>query len=196
MIATLYIIIYFLFAICAILAILFWFSNLHRNHKFRVLLNVLSSLTIIFTCFAILFQAYSFNRTESDSQINIYSAIFSSLINDTIHDFQGQPQLKYYYNEFFDIHPQSGNLSLKGVKRDLIGEQQMTYLIISRVSDVIFYLLNQQSVSKIDKEATKQKLSGFIKRLKGSPIFMTNYNKLKPDLSTIVTDYLQKNYNM
>ena len=178
------------------LAILFWFSNLHRNHKFRVLLSVLSSLTIIFTCFAILFQAYSFNRTESDSQINIYSAIFSSLINDTIHDFQSQPQLKYYYNEFFDIHPQSGNLRLKGVKRDLIGEQQMTYLIISRMSDVIFYLLNQQSVSEIDREATKQKLGGFITRLKGSPIFMTNYNKLKPDLSTIVTDYLQKHYNI
>ena len=41
--------IYFLFFVSFIIIIIFWNSSLHANPKFRVLLNVVTSLTIFFT---------------------------------------------------------------------------------------------------------------------------------------------------
>ena len=90
---------YLIFLFCSIFVVMYWYSDWHKIHKFNVLLNLLTALTVIFTSLALLVQVFVFSRTEEDSQVTIYSTIFTNLINDTITDFQQYPQMNYYYNQ-------------------------------------------------------------------------------------------------
>jgi hypothetical protein len=161
-----------------------------------VLLNLLIALTIIFTSFALLVQIFVFNRTEEDSQVTIYSTIFTSLINDTVTDFQQYPQMNYYYNQIFHADPSL----IKPVKRDYILEQQITYLIVSRISNVIFYLNNTGGLNDVTNNnvilAFQEKLDNFVRILKGSPIFLQNYKKINPIMSDFIKEYIQTQYNI
>ena len=60
--------------------VIFWNSRLHANPKFRVLLNVLSALTIIFTTLAIIIQLYAFTASQTNAQITNYETLFNILI--------------------------------------------------------------------------------------------------------------------
>jgi hypothetical protein len=175
---------------------MYWYSDWHKIHKFNVLLNLLTALTVIFTSLALLVQVFVFSRTEEDSQVTIYSTIFTNLINDTITDFQQYPQMNYYYNQIFNADP----VTIKPVKRNYILEQQLTYLIVSRISNVIFYLDNSSGLNDItranEKLAFEQKLDDFVAFLKKSPIFLQNYKKITPIMSDYIKEYIQTKYNI
>ena len=81
-----YYIVYCLFIISIVIIVLVWHSNLHRSAKYRSLLNLITALTILFTSFAIIIQLYTFNATQSDTEIQFYETLFIKEDNKTLFD--------------------------------------------------------------------------------------------------------------
>ena len=191
---VIYYTIYFLFALTFVVCIIIWNSNLHKNPKFNTLISLLTALTIFFTSFSIIIQIYTFKVQETNSEIQIYDTMFTNLLHDSIDYFKDKPKLNYYYNEIFrpiyyTYKPTS--------KRYYTEEQQVTRLMLQNLSELIFYLNNDETLSNYDSDIIQTKIDRFIKYLLRSPIFIEHYKQMKQSLlSPALITYMQTNFNI
>ena len=187
--------IYFLFFVSFIIIIIFWNSRLHENPKFRVLLNVLTSLTIFFTTLAIIIQLYSFATSQTNAQITNYETLFNILIVDTMKYFEENPKMNYFYNQMFE--PLHYNKNAEIHTRNYPQEQQITLSILQNLSSLIYYLKNDSTLTEFSKTAIQSKLFIFSRAIVRSPIFIENYNNLAPTLLTpFFKKYFKQNFNV
>lgn len=189
--------VYFLFIISIIIIFLVWHSNLHRSAKYRSLLNLITALTILFTSFAIIIQLYTFNATQSDTEIQFYETLFKSLIDDTITYFENNPKMTYYYNEIFKPLNYNKDNPTPPKKRLYAQEQQITYTILQELATIVYYISNDKTITSAELYSIKSKLNNFINNLVDSPIFIENYEHFKPEIySVTLRNYLQQNFNI
>ena len=187
--------IYFLFFVSFIIIIIFWNSRLHENPKFRVLLNVLTSLTIFFTTLAIIIQLYSFATSQTNAQITNYETLFNILIVDTMKYFEENPKMNYFYNQMFEPLHYDKNDEIHN--RNYPQEQQITLSILQNLSSLIYYLENDITLTEFSKTAIQSKLFSFSRAIIRSPIFIENYNNLAPTLLTpFFKKYFKQNFNV
>ena len=187
--------IYFLFFISFMIIVIFWNSRLHANPKFRVLLNVLTALTIIFTTLAIIIQLYAFTASQTNAQITNYETLFNILIVDTMHYFEQNPKMNYFYNQMFE--PLHYNKNQVIHNRNYPEEQQITFSILQNLSSLIYYLENDITLTEFSKTAIQSKLFSFSRAIIRSPIFIENYNNLAPTLLTpFFKKYFKQNFNV
>ena len=187
--------VYFLFGLSIIFIIIFWNSTLHENHKFIILLNVVTALTIFFTTLAIVIQLYSFTSSQVDDQITNYETLFNILIVDTMKYFEENPKMNYFYNQMFE--PLHYNKNQVIHNRNYPEEQQITFSILQNLSSLFYYLENDMTLTEFSKTAIKSKLFKFTRAIIRSPIFIENYNNLAPTLLTpFFKTYFKQNFNV
>jgi ABC-type multidrug transport system fused ATPase/permease subunit len=190
----LYYIIYLLFGISITTIIIVWNSQLHKNPKFKFVLNLVAALTILFTSFAIILQLYTFHAQQQDTEINMYETLFNNLIDRTMNYFEKNPKMNYLYKQMF--RPENEPL-VNPVKRYKVEEQQMIRSLLNDLSALIYYLETVRTMSKDNQIIIKQKVDIFISLILRSPIFVENFQELKSTLFSIkLVDYFQKNYNI
>ena len=186
--------VYVLFIVSVMIIVVYWNSNLHKQPKFTVLLNLVSALTIFFTSFAIIVQLYTFTYQQIDAQIKLYENMFNDLFDSLTQYMETVPKMKYYYDDMF--HP----LYYKpnpNIKRSYSDEQQITILIIQKIATIVFFVESDQSLNTEEKENIKTKIRNITANLVGSPIFVENYLHIKDTLaSPAINAYFQKEFNI
>ena len=183
-----------LFVISIIIIIAVWNSNIHKNAKYKSLLNLLTALSILFSSFAIVVQVYTFNASQTDSQIQIYEQMFDDLFSEITTYFETNPKMNYYYDQMF--HPLEYNQSTS-VHRLYTEEQQVTTSILQKIASIVYFLENDKTLSSAQSSEIQGKLDKFIKNMVSSPIFVENYNNIKMDfVSESLSDYMSQHYNI
>ena len=192
-----YYFIFFIFIITFVIILLVWTSNIHKNPKYRSLLNLLAALTIMFSSFAIILQVYTFDASQTDDQIKIYEQMFNDLFEATTTYFEGNPKMNYYYSQMF--HPLNYNPKEDiQNQRQYTEEQQITNLILQKLASIIYFLENDKTLTPEESSEIKEKLDRFISNIISSPIFLENYKKniKKHFVSLILSNYLQQHFNI
>uniref|UniRef100_A0A6C0KPV9 DUF4760 domain-containing protein n=1 Tax=viral metagenome TaxID=1070528 RepID=A0A6C0KPV9_9ZZZZ len=191
----LFYIVYLIFFIFLVAIYFVWKTNIHKYPKFEIILKVLTALTILFTSFAIIINIYTFSITQSDSEVKIYQDVFDNLIVNTVILFQNNPKMQYLFDEMFEpLHYNHGKPILKRYYSD---EEQIVMIILHKISSVVYYLKNDQSLNDYDKSIIENKLYLFVKNMISSTIFMENYNNLKSRFPTaLLNEYFKNNFNI
>lgn len=186
--------VYFLFFITFLISLLVWNSNLHKSLKYQQFLQFLVAITILFTSFAIIIQLFTFNVTQSDTEVQIYESMFNDLIGETLTYFENNPKMNYYYNSMFKPLYYEQNIIKK---RYYSEEQQITHSMLQKLGSIIYYLKKEKTLDDSTKVNIKTKIKFFFKNLINSPIFIENYNNIKNRLfSNSVKKYLQEEFNL
>lgn len=190
-----YYFVYLIFIISILAVIFVWNSNLYKNPKFGTILNLITALTILFTSFAIIIQLYTFSVTQSDTEITLYETLFDKLIGETIQFFEHDPKMNYFYNQMFK--PLNYNPSQTIHNRNYTKEQQIVHFILQKTASIVYLLNNDTVMSYEDKKHISNKLAFFYKSMIRSPIFIENYNNIKPQIfNTELKRYLQLHFNI
>jgi hypothetical protein len=149
----------------------------------------------MFTSFAIIIQIYTFSVTQRDTDIQFYDTLFKSTILDTINYFKSNLKITYYYDQIFQ--PLHYNPNIHITNRDYSKEQQVTRIIIQNLSSIVVLLETDSTIEKPIKQNIKTKFDLFIQSLIKSPIFLENYQHIKPTLyANSLKTYLQQNFNI
>ena len=191
---NIYYIVFLLFMIAIIVVIAVWNSNIHKNPKYRSLLNLLGALTIMFSSFAIILQVYTFNASQADSQIQIYEQMFDDLFAAISTYFETNPKLNYYYNEMF--HPLNYNQS--SIEQRLYTEEmQVTTSILQKIASIVYFIENDKTLSPSESKDIEEKLDKLIRNMVNSHIFVENYQNIKLNfVSESLSNYMHKHYNI
>lgn len=186
--------IYFLFIIAFLIIIFVLNSNIHKNEKYRSLLQLLSSITIIFTSFALILQIYIFNASQATTQITIYEQIFDDLFQEISTYFESNPKMNYYYDQMF--HPL--NYKKKPIlTRYYTEEQQVTTSMLQKMASIVYFIENDKTLTQQDIKDITNKLDTFITDMIKSSIFLENYNNLrKTFISIALKKYIKKHFNI
>ena len=191
---NIYYIIYILFLISILIIIAVLNTNIHKNEKYKSLLQLLTALTILFTSFAIVLQIYTFNAGQTIEQIKIYEQIFDDLFEEITTYFETYPKMNYYYDQMF--HPLNYN-NKTIVTRYYTEEQQVTSSILQKIASIIYFVENDKTLNQEDKNDVTDKLDKFITSMVKSPIFLENYNNLrKTFISITLKNYMKEHFNI
>jgi hypothetical protein len=191
----LYYLSYFLYFIAIILlTVTYWRSRLGEDAKFQTYIQVLMAATIIMTVYSVYLQQVTFRETSNFNQLNNFDNNFQELLDDTLKFFIDNPDMNYYYEELF-----YNKTNYKEEDRNKNLETQYTFIILSRVSNIIysFYVYGNKFSEKTDRiiqsEAT---LKNILDSFFGSKIFTANWNSYKKGLATEITkQYISENFN-
>ncbi len=186
---------YFLyFIVIILLTITYWNSRLGQDAKFQTYIQVLMAGTIIMTVYSVYLQQVTFRETSNFNQLNNFDNNFQELLDDTLKFFIDNPDMNYYYEELF-----YNKTNYKEEDRNKNLETQYTFIILSRVSNIIysFYVYGNKFSEKNDRiiqsEAT---LKNILDSFFGSKIFTANWNSYKQGLATEITrQYISENFN-
>lgn len=191
---NIYYVIYILFIISILIIFFVLNSNIHKNEKYKSLLQLLTALTILFTSFAIVLQIYTFNAGQTIEQIKIYEQIFDDLFEEITTYFETYPKMNYYYDQMF--HPLNYN-NKTIVTRYYTEEQQVTSSILQKIASIIYFVENDKTLNQEDKNDVTEKLDKFITSMIKSPIFLENYNNLrKTFISITLKNYMKEHFNI
>jgi DNA-binding transcriptional regulator YhcF (GntR family) len=191
---NIYYVIYILFIISILIIFFVLNSNIHKNEKYKSLLQLLTALTILFTSFAIVLQIYTFNAGQTIEQIKIYEQIFDDLFEEITTYFETYPKMNYYYDQMF--HPLNYN-NKTIVTRYYTEEQQVTSSILQKIASIIYFVENDKTLNQEDKNDVTDKLDKFITSMVKSPIFLENYNNLrKTFISITLKNYMKEHFNI
>jgi hypothetical protein len=192
---NIYYIVFLLFMIAIIVVIAVWNSNIHKNPKYRSLLNLLTALTILFSSFAIILQIYTFNASQTDDLIKINEQMFDDLFEAISTYFETNPKMNYYYSEMF--RPLNYNETTTTVNRLYTEERQVTSSILQKIASIVYFIENDKSLNPEEKGYIEGKLNKFITNMVNSPIFVENYNNIKLNfVSPSLTEYMQQHFNI
>jgi hypothetical protein len=181
--------------IAIIVVIAVWNSNIHKNPKYRSLLNLLTALTILFSSFAIILQIYTFNASQTDDLIKINEQMFDDLFEAISTYFETNPKMNYYYSEMF--RPLNYNETTTTVNRLYTEERQVTSSILQKIASIVYFIENDKSLNPEEKGYIEGKLNKFITNMVNSPIFVENYNNIKLNfVSPSLTEYMQQHFNI
>jgi len=187
-----YVFLLFLISIIVIFAV--WNSNIHQNTKYKSLLNLLTALSILFSSFAIVVQVYTFNASQKDSQIQIYEQMFDDLFESITSYFETNPKMNYYYDQMF--RPLNYKQTAVG-QRMYTEEQQVTNSILQKIASIVYFIKTDKTLSKTDADVIEDKLDKFITNMVQSPIFVENYNNVKPNfVSTQLGKYMKQHFKI
>ena len=191
---NIYYVIYILFIISILIIFFVLNSNIHKNEKYKSLLQLLTALTILFTSFAIVLQIYTFNAGQTIEQIKIYEQIFDDLFEEITTYFETYPKMNYYYDQMF--HPLNYN-NKTIVTRYYTEEQQVTSSILQKIASIIYFVENDKTLNQEDKNDVTDKLDKFITSMVKSPIFLENYNNIrKTFISITLKNYMKEHFNI
>ena len=187
-----YVFLLFLISIIVIIAVLN--SNIHQNAKYKSLLNLLTALSILFSSFAIVVQVYTFNASQKDSQIQIYEQMFDDLFESITSYFEANPKMNYYYDQMF--RPLNYKQTAVG-QRMYTEEQQVTTSILQKIASIVYFIETDKTLSQSDADVIEDKLNKFITNMVQSPIFIENYNNVKPNfVSTQLGKYMKQHFKL
>lgn len=187
-----YVFLLFLISIIVIFAV--WNSNIHQNAKYRSLLNLLTALSILFSSFAIVVQVYTFNASQTDSQIQIYEQMFDDLFESITSYFEANPKMNYYYDQMF--RPLNYKQAPVG-QRLYTEEQQVTTSILQKIASIVYFVETDKTLSQNDADVIQDKLDKFITNMVDSPIFIENYNNVRANfVSTQLGKYMKQHFKL
>jgi len=191
----LYYLSYFLYFIAIILlTVTYWKTHLGEDAKFQTYIQVLMAGTIIMTVYSVYLQQVTFRETSNFNQLNNFDNNFQELLDDTLKFFIDNPDMNYYYEELFynksDYKEEDRNKNL---------ETQYTFIILSRVSNIIysFYVYGNKFSEKNDRiEQSEITLKNILDSFFASKIFNNNWKSYKGGLATEITkQYIKENFN-
>ncbi len=191
----LYYLSYFLyFVVLVLLSLTYWNSPLGNNSKFQTYIQVLMAATIIGTVYSVYLQQVTFRETANYNMLTSFDNNFKSLFDETIQFFIENPDMNYYYDELFY------NISeYKQEQRNKPLETQFTFIILSRVSNIIYsyYVYGNKFSEKNDRiEQSEQTLKIILGSFFNSKIFNSNWESYKSGLATEITkQYIKENFN-
>jgi len=191
----LYYLSYFLyFVVLVLLSLTYWNSPLGNNSKFQTYIQVLMAATIIGTVYSVYLQQVTFRETANYNMLTSFDNNFKSLFDETIQFFIENPDMNYYYEELFY------NISeYKEEQRNKSLETQFTFIILSRVSNIIYsyYVYGNKFSEKNERiEQSEQTLKIILGAFFGSKIFNANWNSYKSSLASEITkQYIKENFN-
>ena len=194
---NIYYIVFLLFLIAILVVIGVWNSNLHKNPKYRSLLNLLTALTILFSSFAIILQIYTFNASQTDNLITINEEMFDDLFEAITTYFETNPKMNYYYSEMFRPLNYNETTTTTTENRLYTEERQVTSSIMQKIASIVYFLENDKSLTSGQKSNIEDKLNRFITNMVNSPIFVENYKNIKLNfVSPSLTEYMQQHFNI
>jgi amino acid transporter len=191
----LYYLSYFLYFIAIILlTVTYWKTHLGENAKFQTYVQLLMAATIIMTVYSVYLQQVTYRETSTYNQLNNFDNNFKELLDDTLKFFIDNPDMNYYYEELFynksDYKEEDRNKNL---------ETQYTFIILSRVSNIIysFYVYGNKFSEKNDRiEQSEITLKNILDSFFASKIFNNNWKSYKGGLATEITkQYIKENFN-
>ena len=191
----LYYLSYFLYFVAIILlTVTYWKSRLGQDAKFQTYIQVLMAGTIIMTVYSVYLQQVTFRETANFNQLNSFDNNFQELLDDTLKFFIDNPDMNYYYEELF-----YNTSEYKEEDRNKNLETQYTFIILSRVSNIIYsyYVYGNKFSEKNERiEQSEKTLKNILDSFFNSKIFTNNWESYKGGLATDITkEYIKENFN-
>jgi hypothetical protein len=186
---------YFLyFIVIILLTITYWNTRLGQDAKFQTYIQVLMAGTIIMTVYSVYLQQVTFRETANFNQLNNFDNNFQELLDDTLKFFIDNPDMNYYYEELF-----YNTSEYKEEDRNKNLETQYTFIILSRVSNIIYsyYVYGNKFSEKNERiEQSEKTLKNILDSFFNSKIFTNNWESYKGGLATDITkEYIKENFN-
>lgn len=150
--------------------------------------------TIIMTVYSVYLQQTVNKETINFNQISSFDDNFQELLDDTLKFFIDHPEMNYYYEELF-----YNTSDYEDEDRDENLETQFTFIILSRVSNIIysFYVYGNKFSEKSDRILQSEStLKNILDSFFNSDIFNENWEAYKQGLATDITkEYIRENFN-
>lgn len=186
---------YFLYFVAIILlTVTYWKTHLGQDAKFQTYIQVLMAATIIMTVYSVYLQQVTFKEATNYNQLTSFDNNFKELLDDTLKFFIDNPEMNYYYKELF-----YNTSEYKEEDRNKELETQYTFIILSRVSNIIYslYIYGNKFSEKNERiEQTEATLKNILNSFFNSKIFNLQWESYKQGLATEITkQYIKENFN-
>ena len=178
---------------------MYYFSNLHKNHKFITLFTLIAGLGVLFGVYSVYINYNTTLDRISQDRSNQYTNLTKELIADTnniIINDNNNPGLKYYYAKINDLKDAFEKLDVND--RDLCKEFAFTSLIFDKITHIIIYI---KYISETEEDYVINNLmfqvSNILETYMKTPEFVENWKKYKKIYANEnIIHFMMKNFNV
>jgi len=182
-----------LFALVCIFSIIYLLSDFHKYPKFNGYLKFLSAIVIIFTIFTLTIQVKSSKEKTVSDSIYFVSNLTKNFLDDSIKLFMNHKEVNYYYYQLVGLDYRTPK------KRYIALENQISNIIFSRASIILFFMDANKDSEIIDKgtlDTLEQKFRRILTSFFKSPIFRENWYMYNKSFgSKILRVYIRKYFS-
>ena len=168
-------------------------NTLHKNHKFNVFLQLLSSLGALALGATLILTIVSQKETTAMQAIQNFDMLYQKF-TETIELFIEHPEMNYYYNELFGLQHLNYGVQYKR-HRDL--ENQITTKILNTITSFIYYNSVNDYKPTVNSSIIQNRMNKILDLHVKSPIFLENWEIYKKTLATsMLIDYMKNRYKI
>lgn len=182
-----------LFSFAAIFVKFVFSKTLHKNHKFNVLLDVISAFGAVALACTLFLTLYYNQKSSAETEFQNYNAIWSKQ-SEFIQQFINHPEMEYFHSDLYA----RGFLN-KGThyKRNITLERNFFDILMDNISTIIIYLDNYKYINSTNKINIKERLDKLLSLHVKSKYFLEYWREYKKfNAQQVVKDYMQENFNV
>jgi hypothetical protein len=168
-------------------------KTLHKNHKFNVFLQLLSSLGALALGATLILTIVSQKETSDMQAVQNFDILYQKF-TETLQIFMEHPEMNYYYNELFGLQHLNYGIHYKR-NRDL--ENQITTKIFNTMTSFIYYYSVNDYKPIVNTSIIQKRMKKILDLHVKSPIFLENWEIYKKTLATsMLISYMKQNYKL
>jgi hypothetical protein len=168
-------------------------KTLHKNHKFNVFLQLLSSLGALALGATLILTIVSQKETNAMQAIQNFDSLYQKF-TETLELFMEHPEINYYYNELFGLQHLNYGIHYKR-HRDL--ENQITNKIFNTITSFIYFNSVNDYKPTVNSSIIEKRMKKILDMHVKSPIFLENWEMYKKTIATsMLIGYMKHHYNL
>ena len=168
-------------------------NTLHKNHKFNVFLQLLSSLGALALGATLILSIVSQKETSAMQAIQNFDSLYQKF-TETLEIFMEHPEMNYYYNDIFGLKHLNYGIHYK---RNLALENQITTKIFNTMTSFIYYNSVNDYKPTVNSSVIHKRMKKILDLHVKSKIFLDNWEIYKKTLATsMLIEYMKHNYKI
>jgi hypothetical protein len=189
-----YIFLFIIFFLCAWLLRTFLKSNkLHKNHKFIILLQLVSSFGAVALGATLFLTVYFRQEVKNETAFQNYASIWATQ-NEFIQQFIDHPEMEYFHS---DLYGKSYLNKGHHYKRNIILERNFFAILMNDITTAIDYLSVEKYTYNENTKHIKSRLDKLMSLHVKSKYFLQYWKEYKAlDAPPILLKYMKENYNI
>jgi len=168
-------------------------KTLHKNHKFNVLLDLVSSLGATALAMTLFLTIFYRQQDKAEVSFQNYNTIWSKQTEFTML-FIDHPEMEYFHNDLNGIPPLTKNYHYK---RNIVLERNFFLILMDIIITIIAYFDASDGDYSYSKMEIRSRFDSLMKMYVKSKLFLEHWYRYKKyEASPRVIEYMKKNYNI
>lgn len=184
-------VIYFLLFLVVVFLAIYWIFDLHKNTKLKSFFEVMFGLAVVFAIYSAVISSNTLQETRRNDQVQNFEKLSKDFLEETVKWFSDHPEMNYYYNELFGLP------NTEAFTRNPTLENQITTIILSRLTAIIVYLQEYGTSTTVSREF-QTRVDQIVGKFVKSPIFLEQWKSYKSDIGgqPIINKYMASTFQV